>query len=69
VRKDNDKSRDMKAHDIVRAIRNLEAAGIPIPDELHILQPLALTRTIAATSAWRNNSDTAHTAPTFPRLR
>ena len=37
VRKDNDKSRDMKPADVVRAIRNLEAAGIPIPDELHIL--------------------------------
>jgi predicted nuclease of predicted toxin-antitoxin system len=37
VRRDNDKSRDMKAHDIVRAIRNLEVASIPISDELHIL--------------------------------
>ncbi len=37
VRRDNDKSRDMKEHDIVRAIRNLEASGVPIPDELHIL--------------------------------
>jgi predicted nuclease of predicted toxin-antitoxin system len=37
VRKDNDKTRDMQPPDIVRAIRNLIAAGVPIADELHVL--------------------------------
>ena len=37
VRRDNDRSRDMKPREIVRAIRNLEAAGVPIADELHVL--------------------------------
>jgi hypothetical protein len=37
VRRDNDPSRDMKAAGIVRAIRNLLQAGIPIPDSFHIL--------------------------------
>lgn len=36
VRKDND-PRDMKPRDIVRAIRNLEAAGAPIADQLNVL--------------------------------
>jgi predicted nuclease of predicted toxin-antitoxin system len=37
VRQDNDKTRDMKPPEIVRAIRNLLAANVPIADELHIL--------------------------------
>jgi hypothetical protein len=37
VRRDNDSRRDMRSNDIVRAIGNLLAAGVPIPDELHIL--------------------------------
>jgi hypothetical protein len=37
VRRDNDPTRDLKPAGIVRAIRNLEAAAIPIPDDLHIL--------------------------------
>jgi hypothetical protein len=37
VRRDNDPTRDMNPHGIVRAIRNLEASGIPIPDDLYIL--------------------------------
>jgi predicted nuclease of predicted toxin-antitoxin system len=37
VRRDNDPTRDMKHHEIVRAIRNLLAAGIAITDEFHIL--------------------------------
>jgi predicted nuclease of predicted toxin-antitoxin system len=37
VRKDNDPTRDLKPHHIVRAIRNLLAAAVPIPDQLHIL--------------------------------
>lgn len=37
VRRDNDPKRDMRPHDIVRAIRNLEAARIPIPDDFHVL--------------------------------
>jgi Domain of unknown function (DUF5615) len=37
VRKDNDKKRDMKPHDIVRAIGNLLGAGVPIADGFHIL--------------------------------
>jgi Domain of unknown function (DUF5615) len=37
VRFDNDPKRDMKPHEIVRAIANLEAAGVPIANELHVL--------------------------------
>jgi len=37
ARRDNDKSKDMKPADIVRALRNLEAAGVSVADELHIL--------------------------------
>lgn len=37
VRSDNDPSRDMKDQDIVRAIGNLEGAGVPIRSEFHIL--------------------------------
>lgn len=37
VRFDNDPSRDMKDRDVVRAISNLEAAGVPIGNEFHIL--------------------------------
>jgi hypothetical protein len=37
VRKDNDPSRDLKPAGIVRAIRNLEAAGVPIGDQYIVL--------------------------------
>jgi hypothetical protein len=37
VRLDNDPSRDMKDRDIVRALANLEGAGIPVVSELQIL--------------------------------
>jgi hypothetical protein len=37
VRRDNDVKRDLKPKGIVRAIRNLLAAKVPIADELHIL--------------------------------
>jgi predicted nuclease of predicted toxin-antitoxin system len=37
VRSDNDPSRDMKDKDIVRAIANLERAGVPVANEFHIL--------------------------------
>jgi Domain of unknown function (DUF5615) len=37
VRRDNDPSRDLKPAGIVRAIRNLLAAGVPIRDGFHIL--------------------------------
>jgi hypothetical protein len=37
VRRDNDPSRDLKPAGIVRAIRNLLAASIPIRDGFHIL--------------------------------
>jgi hypothetical protein len=37
VRRDNNRKRDMKPHDIVRAIGNLLKAGIPIEDGYHIL--------------------------------
>jgi hypothetical protein len=37
VRSDNDPSRDMRDRDIVRAIANLEAAGVPVANEFHIL--------------------------------
>jgi len=32
VRRDNDPRRNMKPHDIVRALRNLEASGQALPD-------------------------------------
>jgi hypothetical protein len=37
VRLDNDPSRDMKDRDIVRAIANLEGAGVTVANDLHIL--------------------------------
>jgi predicted nuclease of predicted toxin-antitoxin system len=37
VRRDNDATRDMKDQDIVRAIAKLQAAGVPVEGELHIL--------------------------------
>ncbi|MSQ96227.1 MAG: hypothetical protein EXR98_16970 [Gemmataceae bacterium] len=37
IRSDNDASRDMKDRDIVRAIGNLERAGVPVADEFHVL--------------------------------
>jgi predicted nuclease of predicted toxin-antitoxin system len=37
VRRDNDPSRDLKPAGIVRALRNFEAAGVRITDDLHIL--------------------------------
>jgi hypothetical protein len=37
VRQDNDPQRDLKPAGIVRAIGNLLAAGVPIPDNYHIL--------------------------------
>src|SRR6516165_5000652 len=37
VRADNDPARDMRDRDIVRALANLEAAGVPITNEFHIL--------------------------------
>jgi predicted nuclease of predicted toxin-antitoxin system len=37
VCQENNPNRDLKAPGIVRAIRNLIAAGVPIRDELHIL--------------------------------
>ncbi len=37
VRFDNDPTRDMKDHEIVRAIRNLEQSGSPTANKLHIL--------------------------------
>ena len=37
VRRDNDPRRNMTPADIVRALHNLEAAGVPIADEYHIL--------------------------------
>jgi hypothetical protein len=37
VRKDNDPTRDLKPAGIVRAIRNLLAAGIPLNDECIVL--------------------------------
>jgi predicted nuclease of predicted toxin-antitoxin system len=33
----NDRKRDMKPHDIVRAIARLAAAGVPIVNEMHVL--------------------------------
>jgi len=37
VRDETDPSRNMKARDIVRAIRNLERSGVPVADEYIIL--------------------------------
>ena len=37
VRRDNDPRRNMTPGDIVRALHNLEAAGVPVADEYHIL--------------------------------
>lgn len=37
IRADNDISRDMKDRDIVRAIANLKRAGVPVPNEFHVL--------------------------------
>jgi hypothetical protein len=37
VRSDNDVSRDMRDRDIVRAIGNLEGAGVSIANEFHVL--------------------------------
>jgi hypothetical protein len=37
VRRDNDPTRDLKPAGIVRAIRNLMAAGFPLQDGFHIV--------------------------------
>ncbi|HYT89222.1 MAG TPA: DUF5615 family PIN-like protein [Gemmataceae bacterium] len=37
VRSDNNPTRDMKDHDIARAIANLEGASVPVANEFHIL--------------------------------
>jgi hypothetical protein len=37
VRRDNDPKRDLKAAGIARAIRNLNHAGVPIPDQYIVL--------------------------------
>jgi len=37
VRRDNDPRRNLTPRDIVRAIRNLEAAGLPMTDQCHVL--------------------------------
>lgn len=37
VRKDNDPNRDLKPQQIVRAVRKLAAAGVPVADELTVL--------------------------------
>ncbi len=37
IRSDNDPKRDMKDGDIVRALQNLENAGVPLANEFHIL--------------------------------
>ena len=37
VRRDNDPTRDMKDRDIVRAIANLEGAGVTIENDLQVL--------------------------------
>ena len=37
VRRDNDQKRDMKPHDIVRAIKNLLGSGIQVADGYHLL--------------------------------
>jgi predicted nuclease of predicted toxin-antitoxin system len=37
VRFDNDPNRDMKDRDVARAVGNLEASGVAIANEIHIL--------------------------------
>ena len=37
VRRDNDPKRDLSARGIVRAIGNLQAAGVPLVDSYHVL--------------------------------
>jgi hypothetical protein len=37
IRFDNDPARDMKDGEIVRAIQNMEQSGVPMANELHIL--------------------------------
>jgi hypothetical protein len=37
VRRDKDRSRDLTPRGIARAIGNLAASGVPVPDQLHIL--------------------------------
>jgi hypothetical protein len=37
VRRDNDPKRDLRAAGIVRALRNLLTAGVPLLDQFHIL--------------------------------
>ncbi len=37
IRQENDARRDMKDRDIVRAIGNLERAGVPLADIFHVL--------------------------------
>jgi hypothetical protein len=37
IRRDNDPRRNLLPRDTVRAIRNLEAAGLPLADHYHIL--------------------------------
>jgi hypothetical protein len=37
VRQDNDPTRDLPPARVVRAIRNFVAAGVPVADNLHIL--------------------------------
>jgi predicted nuclease of predicted toxin-antitoxin system len=37
IRKDNDPKRDMSQRQIVRAIRKFESSGVPLADDLHVL--------------------------------
>ena len=37
IRRDNDLTRDLRPRGVVRAIGNLLASGVPVPDQLHIL--------------------------------
>ena len=37
IRFENDPTRDMKDHEIVRAIGNLERSGAPVANEFHVL--------------------------------
>jgi hypothetical protein len=53
VRRDNDPTRDMKDRDIVRAVGKLEAAGVPIENEFHIL------------NHWRRPPQGCRTLPPF----
>jgi predicted nuclease of predicted toxin-antitoxin system len=39
VRRDNDPKRNLSARDIVRAVRNLEAANVPLADQCYVLNP------------------------------